>query len=369
MRIDSVELVHVRVPLKEPFRISTAEVSEKDAVLCIISSGETKGIGECSPMSGSFYNDETPETCIAALRSTLVPALLKEDLASPHDFDRIASLIPGDMFAKAGLEMGLWDLFGRASGQPIYRMLGASGAPVQSGLAVGIYDTVKDLLDRIEAHLKDGYVRVKVKVKPGWDEEPLKAIRKKFGGIELMVDANAAYTIEHLEDLKKLDKFSLMMIEQPLGADALEDSARLQAHLRTPICIDESADSLASVERAVKLGAASIVNIKLQRVGGFGPALKMHDYCLANKIPVWCGYMPELGISTAAGLHISGLPGYIYPGDLEPSLRWFTDDITEEPIALSEPGYIDVPQGPGLGINLDMAKVEKYKVWSELLQG
>ncbi len=369
MRIDSVELVHVRVPLKEPFRISTAEVSEKDAVLCIISSGETKGIGECSPMSGSFYNDETPETCIAALRSALVPALLKEDLASPHDFDRIASLIPGDMFAKAGLEMGLWDLFGRASGQPIYRMLGASGAPVQSGLAVGIYDTVKDLLDRIEAHLKDGYIRVKVKVKPGWDEEPLKAIRKKFGGIELMVDANAAYTMEHLEDLKKLDKFSLMMIEQPLAADALEDSARLQAHLRTPICIDESADSLASVERAVKLGAASIVNIKLQRVGGFGPALKMHDYCLANKIPVWCGYMPELGISTAAGLHISGLPGYIYPGDLEPSLRWFIDDITEEPITLSEPGYIDVPQGSGLGLGLDMAKVVKYKVWSELLQG
>lgn len=369
MRIDSVELVHVRVPLKEPFRISTAEVSEKDAVLCIISSGGTKGIGECSPMSGSFYNDETPETCIAALRSALVPALLKEDLASPHDFDRIASLIPGDMFAKAGLEMGLWDLFGRASGQPIHRMLGASGAPVQSGLAVGIYDTVKELLDRIEAHLKDGYVRVKVKVKPGWDEEPLKAIRKKFGGIELMVDANAAYTIEHLEELKKLDKFSLMMIEQPLAADALEDSARLQAHLRTPICIDESADSLASVERAVKLGAASIVNIKLQRVGGFGPALKMHDYCLANKIPVWCGYMPELGISTAAGLHISGLPGYIYPGDLEPSLRWFTDDITEEPITLSEPGYIDVPQGPGLGLGLDMEKVAKYKVWSELLQG
>ncbi len=368
MRIDSVELIHVRVPLKEPFRISTAEVSEKDAVLCIIGSGDKTGIGECSPMSGAFYNEETPETCIEALNSALVPALLSEDVTSPYHFSRVAESVEGNMFAKAGLEMGLWDLFGRCCELPIHRMVGASGEHVASGLAVGIFDTVQELLVRIEEFLKDGYVRVKVKVKPGWDEEPLSAIRKRFGGIDLMVDANAAYTSEHFKDLKKLDKFSLMMIEQPLGKDALEDSARLQAQMRTPICIDESADSLESVQQAIKLRAASIVNIKLQRVGGIGPALKMHDYCLANKVPVWCGYMPELGISTAAGLHMSGLPGYTYPGDLEPSLRWFTDDITSWPLGMDEPGYMDVPQGPGLGIGLDMEKVQKYRVWGRTFQ-
>jgi len=363
MRIDSVELIHVRIPLKEPFRISTAEVSKKDAILCLISSGGKTGIGECSPMSGSFYNDETPESCIKALNDTLVPAFLEENLNVPGDFEKAAGIIKGDMFAKAGLEMAIWDLFGRISNQPINSMIGASGAPVRSGLAVGIYDTVQKLLDRIEMFLKDGYVRVKVKVKPGWDEEPLTAIRKKFGNIDLMVDANASYGIEHLEELRRLDKFGLMMIEQPLAKDALEDSAWLQAQLRTPICIDESADTIKDVERAIRIGAARIVNIKLQRVGGIGPAKKMHDLCLSHNIPVWCGYMPELGISTAAGLHVSGLPGYTFPGDLEPSLRWFTDDITAAPIEMGGRGLIDVPDGPGLGLGLDMTKVDLYKVW------
>jgi len=365
MRIDSIELIHVRIPLKEPFKISTAEVSEKDAILCILESGGKIGVGECSPMSGSFYNDETPESSIAALKDTLVPALLADDLSGPEDFLRTASHIEGNMFAKAGLEMGLWDLFGRFSDRPIYEMLGSSSEGVQSGLAVGIYDNIEALLDRIAKHLLDGYVRVKVKIKPGWDAEPLQAIRKKFKGIDLMVDANASYAIEHATDLKKLDSFSLMMIEQPFAQNALEDSARLQSMISTPICIDESADSMSSVERAIKLRACSIVNIKLQRVGGFGPALKMHNYCASKGIPVWCGYMPELGISTAGGLHISGLPGYLYPGDLEPSLRWFTDDITTEPISMYQPGYIEVPKGPGLGIGLDMEKVSKYEVWRE----
>lgn len=363
MRIDSIELIRVKVPLKEAFRAPAAKMAEKDAVLCLVEAGGATGVGECSPMSGSLYGGEAVESSLKALEGSLVPALMAEDLEGPEDFSRAASAIEGNMPAKAGLEMALWDLYGKLSGRPIYEMLGAGDDIVQSGLTVGIYDTAKALLDRIESHLVEGYVRVKVKIRPGWDGEPLSAIRKKFKGIDLMVDADGSYTMQDAADLKRLDAYSLMMIEQPFPKEALEDSASLQSMMRTPICIGEGADSLESVERAISIGACSIVDIGLQRVGGFGPAKRMHDLCRSRRTPVWCGCSPELGISTAGGLHASGLPGYLFPGDLSPSSRWFADDITAEPVAMSQPGLIPVPSGPGLGVGLDMEKVAKYELW------
>ncbi|MCR4426664.1 MAG: o-succinylbenzoate synthase [Firmicutes bacterium] len=365
MRIDRVDLMHVRVPLVEPFRISTASVDVKDGILSRVWEADSCGIGESSPMAGSFYSDETPESCLAVLRSTLVPGLLGTELSGPRDYSRLAGALPGNHFAKAGLEMALWDLEARRKGVPLYSLLGGRGGPVPSGLAVGIYDTIPELLRAIERFLEDGYVRVKIKIKPGWDVKPVSEVRRVFGDIPLFVDANAAYTLSDSSVFRALDDFGLIMFEQPFPGDALDDLAVLQAMVKTPICLDESADTLEAVKRAVEIGAGRIINIKLQRVGGFGPAVEIHDYCRSKGVPVWCGYMPELGVSAAGGLHMATLPGYAYPADLEPSLRWFTDDITKPLIEMDSHGRIEVPDSPGLGFDLDMAKVLKYQVYSE----
>jgi O-succinylbenzoate synthase len=365
MRIERVDLIHVQVPLVEPFRISTASVAVKDALLCLLTCDGITGLGESSPMAGDFYSADTPESCLDALRSRLVPMLLATDIDTPSSFAGLADeWMPGANFAKAGLEMALWDLDARRRNVPLYELLGGSGKPVPSGLAVGICDSIGELLRRIEAFLAEGYVRVKIKIRPGWDVEPISAIRREFGDIPLMVDANAVYRLcdEHVRVFKVLDDFGLIMFEQPFAGDALEDLATLQAMVATPVCIDESADSIDSVARALSLGAARIVNIKLQRVGGFGPAIAIHDLCRDNGIPVWCGYMPELGVSTFGGVHMATLPGFTLAGDLEPSLRWFTDDITRPLVQMGSPGAIDVPHGPGLGIDLDMEKVARYSV-------
>ncbi|MGE5507225.1 MAG: o-succinylbenzoate synthase, partial [Chitinophagales bacterium] len=293
MKVEQVELVHVQVPLVEPFRISKASVAVKDALLLSVSAGGVTGVGESSPMAGAFYSDETPESCLEVLRRELIPLLLSAEIDGPEAFTALAARVPGNRFAKAGLEMALWDLEGRRRGASIQRLLGGEGSSVASGLAVGIYDTIPELLRAIERHLADGYQRLKIKIKPGWDIEPVAAVRSAFGGVPLFVDANAAYTLSDAPVFQALDDYGLLMYEQPLAGDALEDLARLQAMIATPICLDESAETLEMVDRALTLGAGRIINIKLQRVGGFGPAKAIHDLCLRRGVPVWSGYMPE----------------------------------------------------------------------------
>lgn len=369
MRIERVDLVHVQVPLVEPFRISTASVDVKDAIICRVRSEGLEGVGESSPMSGSFYSADTPESCIDALRELLIPRLLGREISGPSEFHDVMADVPGNFFAKSGLEMALWDLEARRQERPLYELLGGAGGEIPSGVAIGIYDRLDVLLNRVEAFLADGYARVKIKIKPGWDVKPISEIRRVFGDIPLMVDANAAYSLEDAHVFQELDEFELTMFEQPLPGPALEDLATLQSMIKTPICLDESAETLESTQRAISMDAGRIVNIKLQRVGGLGPAVKIHDYCMAHDIPVWCGYMPELGVSTAFGIHLSTLPGFTMPGDMEPSLRWFVDDITDPLIEMSSPGKISVPGLPGLGFELDAKKVEKYKVWEESFRG
>lgn len=372
MRIEQIELIHVQVPLVEPFRISKASVAVKDAILCLVTAEGVTGIGESSPMAGAFYSDDTPESCLAVLRQELGPRLIGADLAEPADFERLAAFLPGNRFAKAGLEMALWDLAARHQGVPLKQLLGGEGDRVAAGLAVGIYDTIPELLSTIERYLADGYRRVKIKIKPGWDVEPVAAVRRAFGDLPLFVDANAAYSLADAEVFRALDDFGLLMYEQPLPGEALADLARLQSMVKTPICLDESAETYEAVEQALRLGSGRIINIKLQRVGGFGPAKRIHDLCLAHGIPVWCGYMPELGVSTAGGLHMATLPAYsqpaAYTGDLEASLRWFVDDITDPLIQVDADGTIPVPASPGLGFGLDRAKVERYQVFREILR-
>ncbi len=365
LKLERVALHRVRVPLVEPFRISNGSVAEKESVLVEVTTDRgVVGWGEASPMSGSFYSDDTPETVWRALSETLVPlALGGSEIDAPRFYERLRE-VPGEAFAKAGLEGALWDAYASALGVPLCEALGAVSKPIPSGLAVGIYDTTEELVERVGRYVAEGYRRVKVKIQPGWDVEPVEAVRRAFPGVPLMVDANAAYTLADAEVFRRLDGYGLMMFEQPLARGAHADSAELQGQLRTPVCADESADSLADVEEIIRMDAARIINIKIQRVGGLSEARLMLKRAHAAGLGVWLGTMPELGVASAQGLHFATLEGLGYPTDIEASTRWFVDDIIEPQITIDRDGFILPPTGAGTGYAVSCEKVKAYAVES-----
>lgn len=363
LRLERVVLHRVRVPLKEPFRISNGSVAEKDCVLVeATTDGGVTGWGEASPMSGSFYSNDTPESVWRALGEKLIPlAFGVGEIDAPRFYEHLRE-VPGEAFAKAGLEGALWDAHARTAGAPLCELLGARPKPIPSGLAVGIYDTVGELVERVERHVREGYRRVKVKIQPGWDLEPVAAVRKRFPDVPLMVDANAAYTLREAEVFRRLDEYGLMMFEQPLARGAHADSAELQRQLKTPLCADESADSLSDVEEIIELDAARIVNIKIQRVGGLSEARLMLERVRAAGLGCWLGTMPELGVASAQGLHLAALEGFGYPTDIEASARWYADDVIEPLIEIDGEGFIRVPAGAGTGYEVSREKVRAYAV-------
>jgi o-succinylbenzoate synthase len=369
IRLDQIRLTHVRVPLVEPFVISSGAVAEKDAILVELLGDGLVGVGEASPMSGSFYSHHTPGTSWETLTRRLVP-LMNELGTVALDGRWAVSALDGP-FAVAGIDLAVWDLAAKAAGIPLWSLLGGDAArELPSGLAVGIYETTRQLLDRIDRYVSaDGYRRVKIKVQPGWDVRPLEAVRDRFGDIALMVDANGAYRREHIEALAGWDRFDLVMIEQPLPREDLEGHARLAERCRTPICLDESAETVGAVERAIELRAARIVNIKLQRVGTIAAARRIHDLCRTAGVGCWMGTMPELGVGAHAAMHFATLPNIIYPTDVEASERWFIADVTAPPVSCSR-GLLKLPVGGGLGVALNAAVVERYRVrqWASPLE-
>lgn len=364
MRIERISLSHIRIPLIEPFRISNGVVEEKDGIIVGVHAGGIDGYGEASPMAGSFYSSETPESTWNDLCDTIVPRLLRDRPEGVERVNGILDQIGGNPFARAGVETAFWDVEGQRSGLPLFRMLGGEREEVECGLAVGIYPSVPEMLRVVERYLSDGYRRLKIKIQPGWDVEALRAVRGEFGDIALMVDANCAYRVTDLEHLRRLDDFGLMMVEQPLPKDDLEGHARLQAAMATPVCLDESATDLSTIERAIALKSCRIVNIKIQRVGGLLAARRIHDLCSARGIPVWGGTMPELGIGSAQTVHLATLPNFLYPTDVQSSLRWFVDDCIE-PLLEARAGMIRIPPGEGNCYRLDAKKVSRYLVRSE----
>lgn len=358
VHVDRVVLRHVRVHMREPFRISNGVVSDKESIIIELHAGHLVGYGEASPMSGSFYSAETPESTWNALANDLVPDLFARDIPNPASYADLLNDYRREPFARAGIEGAVWDLFAKHLDTTIGTMLGSTPGDVPSGLAVGIYDTVEELLERIERYLTDGYRRVKIKIKPGWDVEPLSAVRQRFGDFPLMADANTAYNLaEHGSQLRALDQFHLMMIEQPLAADAIGDMGLLAKMLETPICADESAESLAALESIIQHEAASIINIKVQRVGGLWNSIRMLDRAREVGLACWLGTMPELGIASAQALEIAFLPGFVYPTDIEESDRWFEDDIISPKITIASNGLIEFPAH---GFDVDTQKLEHY---------
>ncbi len=336
----------VQIPFHEPFRISNGSVAVKDSIVVEVRAGGCTGFGEASPMAGSFYSVETPESSWEALAGA----------------GQGVPIPPNEPFASAGLDGARWDLACRRAGQPLWQRLGSSPRPIPSGVAIGIHDTVEELLERVGRQLAAGYRRVKIKIQPGWDLQPVRAVRERFGPIDLMVDANAAYSLRDLAVFQELDRFGLMMYEQPLGREALEEAAELQRQVRTPVCADESAESLEALERIIALGSARIINIKIQRVGGLEAARRMHDRARDAGLPCWLGTMPELGIASAQGLHLATLPGFTFPTDVEASERWYPDDLVDPPLAIDAAGWLHLPAGPGSGFDVNRERLERYTV-------
>ncbi len=359
--IEKVILRRVTVPLVEPFRISNGSVAEKESVVIELHSEGFVGYGEASPMSGSFYSSETPQTTWDALANDLVPDILSREIESPVGYAEILNEYAKEPFARAGIEGAVWHLSAARLHTTIGELFGAPEGNIPSGLAVGIYDTVDQLVNRIAHYLEDGYRRVKIKIMPEWDEEPLIAVRKRFPNISLMVDANAAYRWpEHRDFLLSLDRYDLMMIEQPLLADALDDMAEFASLIKTPLCVDESAESLAKLEDIIRLNAARIVNIKVQRVRGLWNATRMLERAKDVGLECWLGTMPELGIASAQALCIATLPGFAYPTDIEASNRWFVDDIIKPSITISRKGFIANPKLGPMNYEVDREKLERY---------
>ena len=264
--------------------------------------------------------------------------------------------------AKAGLEGAVWDLHARLNGLSLSKALGGEADSVPAGISIGIEGDLPALTSEVEQALSAGYGRIKIKIKPGWDLAPVRHLRERIGDFPLMVDANSAYTLADTERLRQLDEYDLLMIEQPLAWDDIVDHARLQAALQTPICLDESITSLAAARQALELGSCRVINIKPSRVGGLAEAVRIHDLCLSKSIPVWCGGMFESGIGRAHNLALSSLPGFSFPGDLSASDRYWQKDIIDPPITLTPDGRIRVPQGPGIGVTVDAAELERRTI-------
>ena len=351
MRIDAVELSVVRLPLVRPFETSFGRMSAREFVLVAARQDGVTGWGECVADVDPYYSSETTATSWHMLSKYLVPPVLGADIEHPRGLHGFWKRVRGHRMAKAALEMAAWDLHARLERLPLCEVLGGTARPIAAGVSIGIHETPAALVERVQSELAEGYRRVKIKIKPGWDRAPVEAIRETCGDIALMVDANAAYQASDADVLAELDRFHLMMIEQPLDYDDLVQHARLQPSLGTPICLDESITGPQAAIDALDLEACRIINIKPGRMGGFGPSLAVHAIAQERAIPLWHGGMLESGIGRAHNLHLSTLPGFVLPGDVAASRRYFVPDLIDPPIEVAPDGTIAVPAGPGTGVN------------------
>ena len=365
MRIERVDLLHVRMELLHPFETSSHRKDHLDHVLVKLSSEGLVGWGESAVPTDPYYCPETTETALHVLRDYFVPAVLGQDLETPEQVLARCARVRGHNFARAGLEMAFWALLAERERRPLHALLGGTRAEILSGVSLGIEPSLGALFGRIERFLEEGYRRVKLKIKPGWDIEVVRAVRERYPDLPLMVDANSAYTLDDLDHLAQLDAFDLLMIEQPLGYDDIVDHAKLQARIKTPVCLDESIHSVDDARKALELGSARVINIKTSRLGGLLNAKRVHDLCLARGVPVWCGGMHEYGIGRAANVAIASLPGFTIPGDVSGSDKYYAEDLVDPPI-LAHRGAIPVPQRPGLGYAVNEERVRRFTVrgWS-----
>jgi O-succinylbenzoate synthase len=368
IRIDKITLRQLRMPLVHFFETSFGRTYSRDIVLVEVESDGISGWGEATAGENPFYNEEWTESAWLILRDFVAPRVLKQEFASAAGVAARSAHIRGHLMARGGMEAAVWDLEARMLGVPLWKHIGGgSRREIPCGVSIGIQDSVDQLLGKIDTELKAGYQRIKIKIKPGWDIDTIREVRKRFPAIKLMADANSAYTLADIDRLRALDEFYLMMIEQPLAHDEIIDHAQLQAALQTPICLDECIRSAHQAEQAIRLGACRIINIKLGRVGGFTETKRVHDVALAHNVPVWCGGMLEAGIGRAHNIALSTLPGFVLPGDVSASKRYWAQDIINPPVEVTPRGTIEIRDEPGLGYEIDRARLRELTVREETL--
>lgn len=365
MKVTGFELRRIAMPLVSPFRTSFGVEHDRDVLLVrAVTEDGAEGWGECVAMSEPLYSSEYVDGAAEVIRRFLIPAVLSLPDADPYLVEVPFAKIKGHPMAKAAVQTALLDAKLRTAGLPLAAHLGAVRDRVPAGVSVGIMDSIPELLEAVEGYLAEGYLRIKLKIQPGWDVAPVRAVRERFGDILLQVDANTAYTLADARHLAKLDPFELLLMEQPLPEDDIRGHAELARQVRTPICLDESITSARAAADAIALGATSVVNIKPGRVGGYLEARRVHDVCAANGVPVWVGGMLETGIGRAANVALAALPGCVLPGDTSASDRYFRRDVTA-PFVLAD-GHLPVPTGPGIGVDPDpdaLAEVTTATEW------
>jgi len=363
LEIRKLELIFLRMRLKNEFKTSFGSVYERPIVLVRVEErGGEEGWGELVADSGPWYSYETVETSTTIIRNFIAPLVLQGKFSEIADFHVAVSRIRGYPMAKTAVEEALLDLFCRLNGKNIVEFVGGARSEIVSGVSIGIKSRIEQLLSEIEERIEEGYKRIKIKIEPGYDVEVVKAIREKFGDIPLQVDANGAYTLRDLSLLRKLDRYNLLMIEQPLAWDDLVEHSVLSRKLSTPICLDESIKSLGDLLVAYRLGSCEIVNVKPARVGGVLKAKEVLDVAQRLGFGAWIGGMLETGVGRAFLVALAAHPAVNYPNDISASERYWEEDIVEPPWELTERGTLEVPRGKGIGIGVKTDLIEKYLV-------
>ncbi|KAA1378473.1 o-succinylbenzoate synthase [Aeromicrobium fastidiosum] len=368
MRIRSVRMYRLRLPLVRPFRTSFGTSTAREALVLRIETDDAIGWAECAADPEPLYSEEFLDSASIVITDHLLPRLLAAgDTLTAADVARTLAPVSGHPMAKHVLETAVLDAELRAAGVSFAHRLGAVRPHVRAGVSVGIAESIPVLLDEVGAAVEQGYPRIKLKIEPGWDVEPVRAVREAFGDIDLQVDANAAYDGRDIEHLARLDAFDLVLIEQPFAENDLLTHAAATRRWATPVCLDESIRDVTTARTALHLGACSIINIKPARVGGYLHAVAVHDLAVAQGVPVWCGGMLETGIGRAGNVALAALAGFTLPGDVSASQRYYAEDITE-PFVLRD-GGLDVPSGPGLGVEVDPSVVAHWSVETRELIG
>lgn len=368
MNIKLVELREIRLPLVHFFETSFGRTTERRIVLVrVVDADGAEGWGECTAGEGPFYCEEWTGSAWATLKSFLAPMVVNHEVERAAAVFSLMKAVRGNRMAKAALETACWDLEAKRANVPLWKHLGGVRTEIPCGVSIGIQDTPAALLEKIERELSAGYQRIKIKIKPGWDREIIEQVRARFPQIQLMGDANSAYTLEDVSLFRALDEFDLMMIEQPLAHDDMLDHSKLQQQVRTPICLDESIHSAEDALKAIELQACRIINVKLGRVGGHSEAQRVERVCREKSIPVWCGGMLESGIGRAHNIAMATLAGFTLPGDISASSRYWHEDIIEPPVTVTSRGTIFAPEAHGIGYQINLARIEALTVRREAI--
>jgi o-succinylbenzoate synthase len=368
MRIEQVELRHIRMVLVSPFVTSMGTEYDEEHIIVRVDGEGITGWGESVAEGTPFYSYETVQTAWHILRDFLIPAILGKELSGIDEAISLYAQVRGHMMAKAGLEAALWDAFARSKNVSLSKMLGGVRNKVDVGVSIGIQSSEQALVKKVEGYLEEGYKRIKIKIAPGNDIQFVQALRKEFPGLRLQVDANSAYTLDDISLFKKMDEYQLQLIEQPLGYEDIFDHSKLQRELKTPLCLDESIHSLDDTRAAIELNSCRIINIKPGRVGGFTESKRIHDYCASMNIPVWHGGMLESGIGRAGNVALASLPNFTLPGDISASKRYYVEDIVEPEFVVNKDGTMDVPVKPGIGVDVNMKMLDKVTVKKEVFK-